>query len=49
MLNLYLKELSLIAKSRNINGYGSVLKDRLLRVINNNNNGERKSFLKQKK
>ena len=38
MKNLSLKELRLIAKNRNINGYKSMPEDELLRIINNNNN-----------
>ena len=51
MLNLSLKELRLIAKNRNINGYESMPKDKLLAITNNNNNnkGDRKSLLKSKK
>ena len=53
MLNLSLKQLRLIAKNRNINDYKSMLKDKLLRVINNNNNNnnkrDRKSLFKSKK
>ena len=48
MLNLSLKELRLIAKNRNINGYESIPKDRLVK-ISNNNKGDRKSLLKPKK
>ena len=47
MLNLSLKELRLIAKNRNINGYESMSKDALLRIINNKR--DRKSLLKSKK
>ena len=36
MQNLSQKELRLIAKNRNICGYKSILKDKLLRIINNN-------------
>ena len=49
MLNLSLKELRLIAKNRNINGYESMPKDKLLTITNNNNKGDRKSLLKSKK
>ena len=48
MLNLSLKELRLIARNRNINGYKSMPKDKLLRIINNNKRG-RKSLFKLKK
>ena len=48
MLNLSLKKLRLIAKNRNINGYESMPKDILLRIINNKK-GDRKSLLNQKK
>ena len=48
MLNLSIKKLILIAKNRNINGYESMPKDILLRIINNKK-GERKSLLNQKK
>ena len=48
MLNLSLRELRLIAKNRNINGYESMSKDKLLR-INNNKKGDRKNDLKLKK
>ena len=47
MLNLSLKELRLIAKNRNINGYESMSKDKLLRIINNKR--DRKSVFKLKK
>ena len=56
MENLSLKELRYIAKNRNINGYKSMPKDKLLRIIvknnnndNNNNKGDRKSLFKSKK
>ena len=52
MLNLSLKELRLIAKNRNINGYKSMAKDKLLRILNsnsNNNKRDRKSLFKSKK
>ena len=48
MLNLSLKKLRLIAKNRNINGYESMPKDILLRIINSKM-GDRKSLLNQKK
>ena len=48
MLNLSLKKLRLIAKNRNTNGYESMPKDILLRIINNKK-GDRKSLLNQKK
>ena len=41
MQNLSLKELRLITKNRNINGYKSMPKDELLRIINNNNNNNK--------
>ena len=37
MKNLSLKELRGTAKSRNIDGYKSMPKNKLLRIINNNN------------
>ena len=56
MLNLSLKELRIIAKNRNINGYESIPRDKLLRIINNsnnnnnnNNNRDRKSLFKSEK
>ena len=51
MENLSLKELRLIAKNRNINGYKCMPKDELLGIINNNNNnkGGRKSLFKSEK
>ena len=48
MQNLSQNELRLIAKTRNICGYKSMPKDKLLRIINNNV-GDRKSLLKSKK
>ena len=48
MFNLSLKELRLISKNRNINGYESMAKDKLLKIINNNKGG-RKSLLKSEK
>ena len=45
MQNLSLKELKLIAKDRSTNGYESMLKDKLSRIINNKK-GDKKSFLK---
>ena len=38
MENLSLKESRLIAKNRNISGYKSMPKNKLLRIISNNNN-----------
>ena len=49
MLNLSLKELRLIAKNRNINGYEILPDDKLLRIIHNNHNGDGKSTFKSKK
>ena len=47
MLNQSLKELRLIAENRNMNGYQSMPKDKLLRIITK---GDRKSlFLIKKK
>ena len=49
MENLSLKESRLIAKNRNISSYKSMPKDKLLGIINNNNNntkGDRKSLFK---
>ena len=37
MLSLSLKELRSITKNRNVEGYNIVSKDKLLRIINNNN------------
>ena len=48
MQNLSQKELKLIVKKRNICGYKSMPKDKLLRIINNNE-GDRQSLLKSKK
>ena len=48
MLNLSLKELKLVAKNRNINGYKSMPKYKLLRIINNNKR-HRKNLFKSKK
>ena len=48
MLILSLKELRLIAKNRNINGYQSMLKYKLFGIIDNKK-GDRKSLLNQKK
>ena len=48
MLNLSIKKLILIAKNKNINGYESMPKDILLRIINSKM-GDRKSLLNQKK
>ena len=47
MQNLSQKELRLIAKNRNICGYKSMLKDKLLRIINNNERD--RVFLNQQK
>ena len=44
MKNLSLKELRTIAKSRNIDGYKSMPKNKLLRIIKNNNKKNRNSF-----
>ena len=53
MENLSLKEFRLIAKNRNVCGYKSMPKDKLLGIIINNNNknnkGDRKSIFKSKK
>ena len=48
MQKLTQKQLRLIAENRNISGYKSMPKDKLLRIINNNE-GDRKSPLKSKK
>ena len=48
MENLSLKEFRIIAKDRSINGYKSIPKDILLRIINNNN-WYRKILFKSKK
>ena len=48
MQNVSQKELRLIAKNRNISGYKSMHKDKLLRMINNNE-GDRMSLFKLKK
>ena len=48
MLHLLLKELRLVAQNRSINGYASMPKDKLLRIISNNK-GHRKSLFKSKK
>ena len=48
MKNLSRKELTLIAKKRKICGYKGMSKDKLLRIVNNNQ-GDRKSLLKSKK
>ena len=48
MQNLSRKELRLIAKKTNICGYKSMAKDKLLRILNNNER-DRKSFFKSKK
>ena len=44
MLNLSLKELRLIAKNRSINGYKTMTKDKLLKIINNKK--DKKSLFK---
>ena len=52
MENLSLKEFRLIAKNRNVCGYKSMPKDKLLGIIinnNKNNKGDRKSIFKSKK
>ena len=48
MLNLSLKELKLLARNRKINGYESMSKDKLYRIIDNKK-GDRKTLLKSKK
>ena len=48
MQNRSRKELRLKAKNRNICGYKSMPKDKLLRIINNNER-DRKSLFKSKK
>ena len=48
MLYLSLKNLRLIAKNRNINGYESMPKGKLLRIINNKK-GDKKSLFESKK
>ena len=48
MLNLPLKEFILVTKNRNINGYKSMPKDKLLRIINDIKR-DRKSLFKSKK
>ena len=48
MLNLPLKEFILVAKNRNINGYKSMPKDKLLRIINDIKR-DRRSLFKSKK
>ena len=48
ILNLSLREIRSIAKNRNIKGYKSMPKDKLLRIINNNK-GDGKSPFKLKK
>ena len=45
MLNLSLKELKLLARNWNINGYESMSKDKLYRIINNKK-GDRKRLSK---
>ena len=53
MVNLSLKELRLIAKNRNISGYKSIPKDKLLGIISNKYNNNTKEtervFLNNKK
>ena len=49
MLHLSLRELRLITKNRNINGYESMPKDGLLIIIISNNKSDRKSFFEEKK
>ena len=52
MQNLSQKELRYKAKSRNINGYKNMPKDKLLRINSNNNDnnkGDKKSPFKSKK
>ena len=48
MQNLSQKELRLIAKNRNISGYKSMPKDKLLRIITNNEI-DKKILFKSKK
>ena len=43
MLNLSLKEMRLIAGNRNINGYKSMPKDKLLRIINSKKGRQKES------
>ena len=45
MQNLSLNELKLIAKNRNISGYKSIVKDKLLGIIDKNKR-DRKSLFK---
>ena len=45
MQNLSQKEERLIAKIRDISGYKSMPKDKLLRIINSNNNKEDRTSL----
>ena len=47
MQNLSQKELRLIANNRNISGYKSMSKDKLLRIINNNERETERVFLNQ--
>ena len=49
MLSLSLKVLRSVAKNRNIDGYKSMPKDKLLRIINNNNKKNRNSIFKLKR
>ena len=44
-----LKELGSIARNRNIDGYKSMPKDKLLRIINNNKKKNRNSIFKSKR
>ena len=48
MFNLSLKELRLISKNRNINGYESMAKDKLLKIINNNKGGRKSLLISEK-
>ena len=45
VLNLSLKKLKLTAKNRNANGFKSMLKDKLLKIIKDNNE-DRESLFK---
>ena len=45
---LNVKELRLTANNRNINGYESMAKDKLLRIINNNKRQKESSQVKKK-
>ena len=44
MLSLSLKELRSITKIRNVEGYNSMPKDKLLRIINNNKKNKNSTF-----